>query len=129
MEARAVARFVRLSPQKARLVTDMIRGKDVGEALAVLRFAPQRASRVVEKVLRSAVANATHNLELDEDSLYVARAYVDQGPVLKRWKPRARGRADMRRRPLAHVTVVVGRRQDAAPGAGGTARGSARRNA
>ena len=114
MEARAVARFVRISPRKTRLVTDTIRGKSVGEALAILRFSPQKASRIVEKVLRSAVANATHNLELDEDSLYVAQAYVDQGPVLKRWKPRARGRADMRRRPLAHVTVVV-RPRDEAP--------------
>lgn len=113
MEARAMARYVRMSPRKARLVTEMIRGKGVDEALAVLRFSPQKASRVVEKVLRSAIANATHNLELDEDSLVVARAYVDQGPVLKRWKPRARGRADMRRRPLAHVTVVV-RSRDAA---------------
>ncbi|MFO7245507.1 MAG: 50S ribosomal protein L22 [Thermaerobacter sp.] len=120
MEARAVARYVRLSPRKARLVTEMIRGKSVDEALAVLRFSPQKASRVVEKVLRSAVANATHNLELDEDSLYVARAYVDQGPVLKRWKARARGRAEMRRRPLAHVTVVVRSRET--PAAGGSGR-------
>ncbi|HEY8450368.1 MAG TPA: 50S ribosomal protein L22 [Bacillota bacterium] len=107
MEARAVARFVRISPRKARLIIDNIRGKGVAEALDVLRFAPQRPSRVIEDVLRSAIANATNNLELDEDTLYVAEAYVDQGPVLKRWKPRARGRADMRRRPTAHVTVVV----------------------
>lgn len=107
MNARAVARYVRMSPRKARLVIDNIRGKSVDEAFAVLKFSPQKASRVIEKVLRSAVANATNNYDMDEDALYVAEAYVDQGPVLKRWKPRARGRADMRRRPTAHVTVVV----------------------
>lgn len=112
MEARAVARYVRMSPRKARLVIDNIRGKDVAQAYVTLQFAPQKASKVIEKVLRSAVANAVNNFELDEDRLYVAEAYVDQGPVLKRWRPRARGRADMRRRPTAHVTVVVRQRNE-----------------
>lgn len=112
MEARAVARYVRLSPRKARLVIDNIRGKKVSDALAFLQFAPQRASGVIEKTLRSAVANAVNNLDMDEDSLYVSAAYVDEGPVLKRWRPRARGRADMRQRPLAHITVIVRERDD-----------------
>lgn len=84
----------------------------MAQAYVTLQFAPQKASKVIEKVLRSAVANAVNNFELDEDRLYVAEAYVDQGPVLKRWRPRARGRADMRRRPTAHVTVVVRQRNE-----------------
>lgn len=112
MQARAVARFVRVSPLKARRVVNLIRGKPVGEALAMLRFMPQKASKIVAKVLRSAVANATNNYEMNEDALYVARAFVDQGPVLKRWNPRARGRADLIRKPMAHITVVVAQREE-----------------
>lgn len=107
MEARAVARHVRTSPRKARLVIDLIRGKSVEQALGTLRFSPQRAGRMIEKVVRSAVANATHNYEMDEDSLYIAEAYVDEGPRLKRLMPRARGRRDIIIRPTAHITVVV----------------------
>lgn len=105
-----MARFVRMSPIKARRVVNLIRGKPVREALAILRFLPNKPARIVSKVLRSAVANATNNYDMHEDALYVARAYVDQGPVLKRWNPRARGRADIIRKPTAHVTVVVAER-------------------
>jgi len=111
-EARAVARYVRISPRKARLVVDLIRGKPVHEALAILRYTPQRASRVVAKVIRSAMANAEHNYEMDPDALYVAAAYVDQGPTWKRYHPRAYGRADLRRRRTSHITVIVKERRE-----------------
>ncbi|EKP94853.1 MULTISPECIES: 50S ribosomal protein L22 [Thermaerobacter] len=112
MEARAVARFVRLSPRKARQVVDLVRGKPVGEALTLLRFTPKRAARIVEKVVRSAVANATNNHDLDEDRLYIVKAYVDEGPRLKRWRPRARGRAFPILKPTSHVTVIVAERKE-----------------
>ena len=112
MEARAVARFVRVSPRKARQVIDLVRGKPVGEALTLLRFTPKKAARIVEKVVRSAVANATNNHDMDEDRLYIARAYVDEGPRLKRWRPRARGRAYPIRKPTSHVTVIVTERKE-----------------
>ncbi|ADU52368.1 LSU ribosomal protein L22P [Thermaerobacter marianensis DSM 12885] len=112
MEARAVARFVRVSPRKARQVIDLVRGKPVGEALTLLRFTPKKAARIVEKVVRSAVANATNNHDLDEDRLYIAKAYVDEGPRLKRWRPRARGRAFPILKPTSHVTVIVAERKE-----------------
>jgi large subunit ribosomal protein L22 len=107
--ARAVARatHVRVTPMKARRVVDLIRGMPAGEALAVLRFAPQAASEPVSKVLASAVANAEHNLKLDPESLVVARAYVDEGPTLKRFRPRAQGRAYRIRKRTSHITVEV----------------------
>lgn len=107
MEAKAIARHVRISPTKVRQVVDLIRGKSVAEAVAILKFTPKAASRVVLKVVRSAAANAETNLELDQDRLYVARAYVDQGPTQKRIIPRARGRADRIRKRTSHITVVV----------------------
>ncbi|HHW44555.1 50S ribosomal protein L22 [Desulfofundulus thermobenzoicus] len=107
MEARAVARYIRISPRKVRQVVDLIRGKDVTEALAILRFTPKRASLPVAKVVKSAAANAEHNYEMDRDNLYIAAAYVDQGPTLKRYLPRAMGRADLMRRRTSHITVVV----------------------
>ncbi|HLS91123.1 MAG TPA: 50S ribosomal protein L22 [Limnochordia bacterium] len=112
MEARAVARYVRISPRKARQVVNLIRGKDVAEALAILELTPKRASRIVSKVVRSAVANAENNLELNPDSLYVSKAYVDQGPTLKRIMPRARGAADRIRKRTSHITVVVAERKE-----------------
>lgn len=112
MEARAIARYVRLSPRKARLVIDLIRGSSVADALGTLRFTPQRAGRTIEKVLRSAVANAAHNFEMSEDDLFVAEAFVDQGPRLRRVRPRARGRRDIISRPTAHITVVVKERRE-----------------
>jgi large subunit ribosomal protein L22 len=107
MEAKAVARYVRIAPRKVRPVVDLIRGKHVEEALAVLRFTPNRAARAVAKVVASAAANAEHNLELDRDSLRVSRAYVDSGPSVRRLMARARGRADVIKKRSSHITVVV----------------------
>ncbi|TDA68600.1 MAG: 50S ribosomal protein L22 [Clostridia bacterium] len=106
-EAKAVARYVRLSPWKARQVADLVRGKRVDEAIAMLAFTPKRASRVIEKVIRSARANAEHNYEMDGDSLYVAGIFVDEGPTWKRYQPRAMGRANVRRKRTSHITVVL----------------------
>lgn len=110
-EAMARARFVRVSPLKARLVIDEIRGKPVAEARQILALSPKKASRLIRKVLDSAVANAQHNFELDEENLSVVRAVVDEGPRMRRLNPRAFGRADIVRRPLAHITVVVAEKE------------------
>ncbi|MBX6378089.1 MAG: 50S ribosomal protein L22 [Clostridia bacterium] len=110
-EARAVARYVRIAPRKVRIVIDLVRGKPVDEALHILKFVPKRASKVVEKVVRSAVANATHNYGMDEGRLYIARAFVDEGPRLKRIHPRARGQAFPILKRTSHVTVVVKERE------------------
>lgn len=107
MEAKAVAKYIRISPRKVRQVVDLIRGKKIGEAIAILKFTPNRGADAVEKVVKSAVANAEHNLELDRDALYIAEVFVDQGPTLKRFKPRAMGRADLIRKRTSHITVVV----------------------
>ncbi|RBQ22074.1 50S ribosomal protein L22 [Spongiactinospora rosea] len=112
MEARAQARFVRVTPQKARRVVDLIRGLPASEAQAVLQFAPQAASEPVYKVLSSAMANAEHNLKLDRETLVVSRAYVDEGPTLKRFRPRAQGRAYRINKRTSHITVIVEPRPD-----------------
>jgi large subunit ribosomal protein L22 len=106
-EVRAVAKWVRMSPRKARLVIDHIRGRSVPEARTVLAFTPRAAAREIEKVLSSAVANAEANHNLDGDELIVSAAYVDEGPVMKRWRPRARGRAARIRKPTCHITVKL----------------------
>lgn len=106
-EARAVARYVRISARKVRLVVDLIRGKRVGEALAILRHTPKAASPVVEKVLNSAIANATHNYNMNPNNLYVSKIYVDEGPTLKRFTPRSRGMANRINKRTSHITVVV----------------------
>ncbi|MHB1127416.1 MAG: 50S ribosomal protein L22 [Bacillota bacterium] len=111
MEAKAIAKHIRISPPKARQVIDMIRGKGVKEALAILKFTPKRATAAVEKALKSAVANAEHNYDMSADDLYVTKVFVDQGPTLKRFKPRAMGRADVMRRRTSHITVVVGEKE------------------
>jgi large subunit ribosomal protein L22 len=103
----ARARYVRVTPMKARRVVDLIRGRSAQEALAVLEFAPQAASAPVSKVLASAMANAENNLSLDPDTLIVARAFVDEGPTLKRFRPRAQGRAYRIRKRTSHITVEV----------------------
>lgn len=113
MEAKAVAKYIRISPRKVRQVVDLIRGKNVREAMAILRYTPKGASEPVVKVLKSAVANAEHNFEMNPDALYVSQVYVDQGPTLKRFKPRAMGRADLMRRRTSHITVVVSEREGA----------------
>jgi large subunit ribosomal protein L22 len=112
MEARAIAKDVRMSPRKVRLVVDLIRGRPVNEAISVLRFSKKAAAVPVDKTLRSAVANAQDKADRDGDSvdideLVVSRAFVDGGPTLKRWKARAMGRASPRRRRTSHITVVV----------------------
>ncbi len=116
MEARAISKFVQQSPRKMRLVIDMIRGKDVGEAYALLQFSKKRASVAIDKALRSAVANARDKADqagevLDVDTLYVKEAYVNEGPRLKRWRAAAMGRPAPIRKPTSHVTVVVDRRE------------------
>lgn len=108
MEAKASARYVRVPPRKARLVVDLIRGRNINEALTIVRFVPKYAARVVEKVLRSALANAQHNHGVrDVDRLFVKEAYVDQGPTLKRFQPRAMGRANMIRKRSSHITIIL----------------------
>jgi large subunit ribosomal protein L22 len=103
----ARARYVRVTPMKARRVVELIRGRSARDALAVLEFAPQVASGLVSKVLASAMANAQNNLDIDPDTLVVARAFVDEGPTLKRFRPRAQGRAYRIRKRTSHITVEV----------------------
>ena len=110
MKVRAQARFVRQSPYKVRRVLDLIRGLPVEEAQHVLTFTARAASEPILKVLRSAIANAEHNHALDADELYVAEAYADEGPTLRRYRPRARGRATRIRKRTSHITVVVSER-------------------
>jgi large subunit ribosomal protein L22 len=106
-EIRAVAKWVRMSPRKARLVAEHIRGRTVPEARTVLAFTPRAAARELEKVLRSAVANAEANHNLAGDDLVVSAAFVDEGPVMKRWRARARGRAVRIHKPTCHITVTL----------------------
>lgn len=111
MEAKAIAKYVRVAPRKAQAVVDLIRGKSYPEALTILRFTPRRACGVVEKVLRSAGANAKNNYELNLQDMLVAEAFVDQGPTMKRVLPRARGMADRIRKRTSHITVVLRERE------------------
>lgn len=118
MEARAISKFIRQSPRKMRLVVDMIRGKDVGEAYALLQFSKKRAAVAVDKTLRSAVANARNKAEdagefVDIDELYVREVYVNEGPRLKRWRAAAMGRPAPIQKPTSHVTVIVDRKEQA----------------
>jgi large subunit ribosomal protein L22 len=106
MEAKAIARYVRISPHKAREVADLIRGQEAEQALAILRYTPKKASRIIAKVLRSAIANADMAGALVEE-LTITKIYVDEGPRLKRWRPRAFGRATRILKPTSHITVVV----------------------
>jgi large subunit ribosomal protein L22 len=107
MRVSATAKYVRRSTRKTRLVTQLIVGRPVGEAAALLRFLPQGAARDVAKVLHSATANAENNLNLSADQLVVAEARADEGPTIKRWQPRAQGRAFPIHKPMTHITVVV----------------------
>ncbi|NCO65266.1 MAG: 50S ribosomal protein L22 [Candidatus Aquicultor secundus] len=109
---RAVARYVRISPLKAQQVISLIRGKDVEDAVATLKFTPKAAARLIIKVLNSAVANAEKNLHISSNRLYVSEAYADQGPTLKRIRPRAMGRAFRIRKRSSHITVVVTEKED-----------------
>ncbi len=105
--ARAQARFVRVTPQKARRVIDLVRGMNAQEAVTLLRFAPQAASEPIGKVVSSAIANATNNYNLDPRTLVITQAFVDEGPTMKRFRPRAQGRASQILKRTSHITVVV----------------------
>jgi large subunit ribosomal protein L22 len=107
VEVRAVERHIRMSPQKVRLVLDVVRGKPASEALAILRFLPHRAAGPVAKAINSAVANADNNFNMDPDELIITRAAADEGRTLKRWRPRARGRVNQILKRSTHITVVV----------------------
>jgi large subunit ribosomal protein L22 len=112
MQAKAIARQIRMSPRKVRLVVDQVRGLPVNEAYAILEFSKKSASEPVSKTLKSAVANAQYKAEesgefLDADDLYVAQIYVDEGPTMRRWRAAAQGRAAPRRKRSSHITVVV----------------------
>ncbi|MDD4320706.1 MAG: 50S ribosomal protein L22 [Acidaminococcaceae bacterium] len=106
-ESKAIARYVRIAPRKLRIVIDIIRGKSVGEAYAILKHTPKIGSEVIEKVLHSAVANAEHNFDMNVDNLIVSSACVDQGPTLKRIHPRSRGQAFKILKRSSHVTIAV----------------------
>ncbi len=119
--ARAQARFVRVAPMKARRVVDLVRGKRVNEAVSILKFAPQAASEPVLKVLQSAVANARYRAEqtasgFNENDLVVSEAFVDEGPTMKRFRPRAQGRASQILKRTSHITVVVSESNSSAKG-------------
>ncbi|MBS4762388.1 50S ribosomal protein L22 [Carnobacteriaceae bacterium zg-ZUI252] len=105
--AKAVAKTVRIAPRKVRLVVDLIRGKKIGEAISILKFTQRSASPVVEKVLMSAVANAEHNFDLDIENLVVSEAFVNEGPTMKRFRPRAKGSASPINKRTSHITIVV----------------------
>jgi large subunit ribosomal protein L22 len=113
MKVRAHAKHIRQSPYKVRRVLDLVRGLPVEEARHVLAFTDRRAADPVTKVLNSAVANAEHNFALDSDELIVAEAFADEGPTLKRWRPRARGRATRIRKRTCHITIVVSEEDEA----------------
>jgi large subunit ribosomal protein L22 len=114
-EAKAILRYTRMATRKVRLVVDLVRGKQVGEAMTILKFTPRRAARVVEKVLKSAVANAEQREIGDVDELWVSRAYVDQGPTLKRIQPAPRGKAHPIKKRTSHVTLIVSARSTKRP--------------
>ena len=113
MEARAITKYVRMSPRKARLVADLVRGKSAMVALDILDFTNKKAARVIRKTLFSAISNATNNFKMDEDKLVVSTIMINDGPVLKRMSPRAQGRADIIRKPTAHVVVAVAEKENA----------------
>ena len=104
---RATAKYIRVTPRKVKIVVDLIRGKQVDQALAILAYTPKSAAPVALKVLNSAIANAENNLQLNRDSLYVAETYANQGPTLKRYWPRSHGRADQILKRTCHITIVL----------------------
>lgn len=107
MEARAVARFVRISPRKVRLIMDEIRGRKVEEALRLLTYSPQKGASLLKKLIDSAVANASANAEIDVDTLFIKRIFADEGPTWKRFRPRAMGRATRIKKRTSHLTVIL----------------------
>lgn len=113
MEAKAIARTIRIAPRKVRLVLDLIRGKEVGEAIAILKLTNKASSPVVEKLLMSALANAENNYNMNVDGLIVKEAYANEGPTLKRFRPRAQGRASAINKRTSHITIVVADKEEA----------------
>jgi len=111
MEARAQAKMIRISSRKVKLVIDLVRGKTVGEAFSILALTPRAASPVVSKLIRSAVANAEHNYNMDVEKLYVKEIFVGEGPTLKRFRPRAQGRATQILKRTSHITAVVAEKE------------------
>ncbi|MBO4681381.1 MAG: 50S ribosomal protein L22 [Oscillospiraceae bacterium] len=107
MEAKAVAKYVRMSPTKLAPITDLVRGKDLQEALTILKFTPGKASELVEKVVQSAAANAENNHDMDVSKLYVAEIYANKGPTMKRWRAGAQGRAGMILKRSSHIGVTL----------------------
>jgi large subunit ribosomal protein L22 len=107
LEARAVEKFIRISPRKLRYIVDIIRSKSVEEAVDILTFTPRKAARIVKKAIESAAANATENNNMKEDDLVIKKVFVDEGPTLKRFRARARGRAARIRKRTSHLTVIV----------------------
>ena len=107
MEAKAVAKYVRMSPIKLKPVTDLVRGKDLAEALTILRFTPGKGAELVEKVVRSAAANAENNFDINVDDLYIAEIYANQGPTMKRGRPGSQGRASIILKRSSHIGVTL----------------------
>ena len=107
MEARAIAKYVRMSPSKVKPVCDLVRGKDLNEALTILKFTPGKGAKIVEKVVQSAAANAENNFDMNKDNLYVAEVYANQGPTMKRWRAGSQGRASIILKRMSHVGVVL----------------------
>ena len=113
MEAKATAKYVRMSPSKLKPVTDLVRGKDLNEALTILKFTSGRGAELVEKVVQSAAANAENNHDMNPDELYVAEIYANQGPTMKRFRAGAQGRASMILKRTSHIAVTLRSREDA----------------
>ncbi len=110
MEIMAAAKFIRVSPRKIRLIMDQVRGRKVEEALNILSFAPHKGARILIKLINTAVSNAEQNSDIDVDSLYIKRLYADEGPTMKRWRPRAQGRATRINKRASHMTIIVDER-------------------
>ena len=110
MEAKATAKYVRVSPRKAGQICDLVRGKNVDEALAIVKFTPKASSVIIEKLLKSAIANAENNNGMNRDNLYIAECYANKGPTMKRVKPRAQGRAYRIEKRMSNITVVLDER-------------------
>ena len=107
IEARATLRYARISARKVKIVADLIRGKNIDEALAIVKFTPKASSEIIEKLLKSAIANAENNHQMDHSKLYVAEIYANQGPTLKRIRPAAKGSAVRIRKRTSHITIVL----------------------
>ena len=111
-EARATLKFVRISSRKVKIVADLIRGKNVDEALAIMKFTPKASSEILEKLLKSAIANAENNHDMKHENLYVAEIFANQGPTLKRIRPAAKGSAVRIRKRTSHITIVLKEKED-----------------